>query len=179
MQIVELCNPAWMTMNLQARDKEGAIQELSTLLLHSDRISSLEPYVEAVREREEQVSTGVGMGIGIPHGKSSAVLLPSIAFGRSQQGVDFDAIDNQPVYLVFLLAVPSSFVDREYMKTLARLARLLVHESFREKLMNASSKEDILAAIQAAEARFGQGVARRAGELTSAQAESANGGVKR
>ena len=179
MQIVELCSPAWMTMDLQAKDKEGAIQELATLLLHSDRISSLEPYVEAVREREEQVSTGVGMGIGIPHGKSSAVVLPSIAFGRSQQGVDFDAIDNQPVYLVFLLAVPASFGDREYMKTLARLARLLVHESFREKLMNASSKEDVLAAIHTVEARFEQGAARREGERTSTQADSANGGVMR
>jgi fructose-specific phosphotransferase system IIA component len=153
MQIVELCHSEWMTMDLQATDKEAAIQELASLLLRSHRISSLDEYIQAVREREAQVSTGVGMGIGIPHGKSPAVLLPSIAFGRSQGGVDFDAIDGEPVYLVFLLAVPSSFGDREYMKTLARLARLLVHESFREKLMAASSKEQVLAAIQESEAK--------------------------
>ena len=160
-QIVDLCNPAWMTMDLQAVSKEEAIQELARLLLENNRISSLDEYVEAVHEREAQVSTGVGMGIGIPHGKSPAVKIPSIAFGRSQQGVDFDAIDGQPVFMVFLLAVPSSFNDHQYMKTLARLARLLVHEDFRKKLMEASSKEEVLTAIQDSEEKFEERMALR------------------
>jgi len=151
MRIAELFDPDCMTMDLQATDKWGAIAELAALLVPGGRISSLEQYLQAVREREAQVSTGVGMGIGIPHGKSDAVLLPTIAFGRSWPGIAWDSIDEQPVYLLFLLAVPASYGDREYMQTLAKLARLLVHETFRQKLMAARTKPEILSAIQESE----------------------------
>lgn len=147
MKIVELFYPSCMTMNLRASNKWDAIAELAGLLFDNGRLSSLQEYLAAVYEREKQVSTGVGMGIAIPHGKSSAVLLPSVAFGRSRSGIDFDAIDGNRVYLVFLLAIPASFSDREYLQTLARLARLLVHESFQTKLLSATSPEEILQVI--------------------------------
>ena len=87
------------------------------------------------------MSTGVGFGIGIPHGKSSSVLTPPIAFGRSNEGIEFDAIDGQPVRLVFLLAIPDTVDDKEYLNTLAKLARLIVHEDFRQKLLGAETLE--------------------------------------
>lgn len=161
MRIVQLFNPSWMTMDLQAATKWAAIAELATMLLQAGHLSSLEEYLQAVRQREEQVSTGVGMGIAIPHGKSDAVLTPAIAFGRSQAGLDFGSIDSEPAHLIFLLAVPSSFADREYMQTLARLARLLVHDSFQKRLMHAASKEGVLSAVQEAEVEYEQAVTAR------------------
>lgn len=159
MRIAELFTPECMRMDLCAQGKWEAIEELAGMLFDSGRISSVEDYVEAVREREAQISTGVGMGIGIPHGRCAAVQIPSIAFGRSRRGIEFDAIDEEPVALVFLLAVPSSLPDREYMQTLARLARLLVHESFREKLLAASATQDVLTAIEESEGPAEEGIA--------------------
>jgi PTS system fructose-specific IIC component len=151
MKIVELFHPSCMTMDLQATNKWDAVAELANLLFQNGRLSSLQDYLTAVYEREKQVSTGVGMGIAIPHGKSPAVLVPSVAFGRSRSGINFDAIDGMPVYLVFLLAIPASFSDREYLQTLARLARLLVHESFQTKLLSSVSPVDVLKVIQESE----------------------------
>ncbi len=141
MGIVDLLTLDCMTIDLQARNKWEAIHELSLLLLAAGRIKSADEFVEAVHQRENEVSTGVGFGIGIPHGKSSSVLKPSIAFGRSNEGIEFDAIDGQPVRLVFLLAIPDTVDDKEYLNTLAKLARLIVHEDFRQKLLGAETLE--------------------------------------
>ncbi len=143
MRIVDLFIENCMEMDLQARSKDEAIHELSLLFLSAGRIESLEVFEEAVHQREAQVSTGVGFGVGIPHGKSPAVLQPSIAFGRSQEGIEFTAIDQAPVRLVFLLAIPETVNDKEYLQTLAELARLIVHEDFRQQLLAAKTKEDV------------------------------------
>jgi|WetSurMetagenome_2_1015567.scaffolds.fasta_scaffold06700_9 fructose-specific phosphotransferase system IIA component len=131
------------TLDMKAKNKVEAIHELSLLLFASGRISSLELFEEAVHKREKEVSTGIGFGIGIPHGKSSAVNSLSIAFGRSENGIEFGAIDNQPVKMVFLLAVPEAIVDKEYLHTLSDLARMLVHEDFRQSLFEAKTKKDL------------------------------------
>ena len=144
-------------MDLSAVDKWGAIAELAGLLDSAGRLSSLPGFLSAVREREAQVSTGVGMGVGIPHGKSPAVFAPSIAFGRSHHGVDFAAIDGEPAYLIFLLALPDSLGNREYMRALADLARLLVHETFREGLLTATTVEEVMAVLQHARLEKGDG----------------------
>jgi len=145
-----------MTMDLSAADKWEAIAELAGLLETAGRLTSLPEFLAAVREREALVSTGVGMGVGIPHGKSPAVRTPSIAFGRSHHGVDFAAIDGEPVQLLFLLAVPESLGNREYMRALADLARLLVHETFRESLLAATSVEEVMAVLQHARLQKGE-----------------------
>lgn len=150
MQIIDLFPPECMTMDLQAANKWDAIHELAALLLRAGRIDSLEAFEQAVIEREKEVSTGVGFGIGMPHGKSAAVLQSSIAFGRSKDGIPFNAIDRQPVRLVFLLAVPETMSDKEYLGALSRLARLMVHEDFRSKLMQAETVDDVLQALEAA-----------------------------
>ncbi len=150
MQVVDLFVPECMTMDLQASNKWEAIRELALLLQQAGRIDSVEAYEQAVIEREKEVSTGVGFGIGIPHGRSAAVLKSSIAFGRSRAGIPFNAIDHQPVRLVFLLAVPETVDDKEYLGALSRLARLMVHEDFRGRLMQAETVEDVLQALQEA-----------------------------
>ena len=150
MQAADLFLPECMTMDLQAANKWEAIRELAGLLLKAGRISSVEQYEQAVVEREQEVSTGVGFGIGIPHGRSAAVLRSSIAFGRSKKGIPFHAIDHQPVQLVFLLAVPQAMGDKEYLAALSRLARMIVHEEFRSRLLQAETVEDVLQALEEA-----------------------------
>jgi fructose-specific phosphotransferase system IIA component len=148
MQTVDLFLPECMTMDLKAGDKQEAIHELTQLLFKAGRISSVEAFEEAAWQRENEVSTGLGFGIGIPHGKSAAVLKSSIAFGRSKNGIPFEAIDGEPVKLVFLLAVPETMDDREYLGALSRLARWMVHEEFRSGLMKAETVEDVLRALR-------------------------------
>lgn len=143
-----LFSPQWMAMCLQARTKWEAIEELATLLFASGRIASVTEYLSAVRAREAQVSTGLGHGIAIPHGISSAVIQPSVALGRAVDGIEFEAIDGEPVTLIFLLAIPAHFSNTEYLETLSSLARLLVHEDFRLKLMVAASASEVLSVIQ-------------------------------
>ena len=143
MDFMDLINPSWMVMELNAVDKWEAIAELSSLLYENNRISAVEEYILSVHEREYKTSTGVGFGIGIPHGKSRAVLHPSVAFGKSGNGIEFDAIDLQPVYLVFLLAVPENTSDNDYLKSLSELARLLVHQDVRQQLMKTTEKEEV------------------------------------
>jgi nitrogen PTS system EIIA component len=150
MQIVDLFLPECMTMDLKATNKWEAIRELALLLQKAGRIASAEAYEQAVIEREKQVSTGVGFGIGIPHGRSAAVLHSSIAFGRSRTGLPFNSIDHQPVRLVFLLAVPETMDDKEYLGALSRLARLMVHEEFRSRLLQAETVEGVLQALHEA-----------------------------
>jgi fructose-specific phosphotransferase system IIA component len=147
MRIVDLFDTQWIQMDLRAKDKWEAIQELGMLLHQGGQVTSLETFLSDVRAREDLGSTGVGKGIGIPHGKSSAVVSPSIAFGRSGSGIEFDSIDGDKVHLVFLLAVPEGTSDQDYMRTLARLARLLVHEEFVHGILAAGSPEEVLAAI--------------------------------
>ena len=148
MNIENVIDENCICLDLAAATKWDAINELANLLLAAGRITNVQEYVAAVRKREEQVSTGVGMGIGIPHGRSAAVCRPTVAFGRSTQGIDFDSIDEEPVDLLFLLAVPETVEDREYMATLASLARMLAHDDFQEKLRQAPSKPDVLTAFR-------------------------------
>jgi fructose-specific phosphotransferase system IIA component len=148
MEIIDLFTPECISMNLSSKNKWEAIHELARLLLDSSKINSITEYEQAVTKRENEVSTGVGFGIGIPHGRSSAVNQPAISFGRSGAGIEFDAIDNQPVHLVFLLAIPDSVDDKDYLHTLASLARMIVHEDFRTQLLEAKTKEDLFAILK-------------------------------
>jgi fructose-specific phosphotransferase system IIA component len=133
-----------MAMPLRANTKWGAIEELVALLVRQGRAVSQADLLAAVHEREELVSTGLGFGIAIPHAISHTVLIPSIAVGCTEPGIDFAAIDGEPVRLIFLLAIPQGFGDRAYLQTLSRLARLLVHADFRARLLDAGTPEEFL-----------------------------------
>ena len=147
MNITELLDQNLISLEMQAIEKWDAIRELSNLLIIENRIASLEDFMRDVEAREAQVSTGVGGGIAIPHAISKSVIIPSIVFGRSEKGIAYGAIDNLPVHLVFLFAIPKSYQDKEYLRTLACMARFLVHDDVREKLSKAVSFEDISSAL--------------------------------
>ena len=148
MQITDLLDPKLIKMSVRSQEKWEAVRELADLLFKDERISSLDLFVDAVKAREEQVCTGIGSGIAIPHAISEAVNIPSIVFGRSQNGIDYGSIDDALVHLVFLFAIPKLYSDKEYLRTLSSLARLLVHDSVIKNLNKAQTLEDVIEALQ-------------------------------
>lgn len=146
--IDEVTGPELITTDLSASDAAGAIAELADLLDAAGRLSDPDGFVGVVLAREEETGgTGMESGVAIPHGKSAAVTRPSVAFGRSATGLDFGAEDGTPADLVFLIAAPEG-ADDVHVTLLSRLARRLIHASFRTALREAGSPEEVFDIIQ-------------------------------
>lgn len=133
--MTELITPDLVDLDLKAADRHEAARALAARLADAGRVTDLEGFLADVRAREEQMPTGIEGGIGIPHARSAHVTAPSLAFGRSADGVDFGAADG-PAHLIFLIAAPEGG-GSEHMTILAALARRLVHESFKRSLATA------------------------------------------
>jgi len=139
-----------MKFGMEATDKKQAILELAELMWKHGFIEDLQGLVDATMEREAEYSTGIGMGVGIPHAKSAVVKQPVVAFGKSNKGIEFDSFDGEPVYLVFLIAVPEKS-DKEHLNILSTLSRALMHEEVRDALMRATTPEEVISAFQGKE----------------------------
>jgi len=139
MNVRELISQDLITLDLKAQDSNSAIAELADILDQAGKLDSLSGYVKAVHEREALTTTAVGFGVAIPHARSSAVKQTAVAFGRSvgfHWETNWETNSDELVRLVFLLAVPEKNPNTEYMRILASIARMLVHEDFRESLLN-------------------------------------------
>ncbi len=123
-------------LELSEKDRQGAVRSLARRMVDVGRVTDLEQFLADVEAREQQMETGLEGGIGIPHCRSSAVTEPTLAFGRSAEGVDFGANDG-PAHLIFLIAAPEGG-DAEHMTVLAALARRLVRQEFKQALMDAT-----------------------------------------
>ncbi|TYP55442.1 PTS sugar transporter subunit IIA [Thermosediminibacter litoriperuensis] len=137
-------NRELIELNMVAKTKEEVINEMAGMLFKSGAITSKEAFVNDVFERERIGTTGVGMGIAIPHGRSGSVINTSIAIAKLKEPVDWDSLDGKPVSLVFLLAVPKDGGENIHLKLLSGIASMLMEEDFREKLFNARDKEEVL-----------------------------------
>lgn len=137
-----------VAVNLKSRDKKGVIKELIDLVIRSGEVKpkDKESLVKILLDRELLGSTGIGLGIGIPHGKSTNVKNLIGAVGISKAGVNFDSLDGEPVYIFFLLIAPQESAG-PHLKALARISRLLKDKYFRDILKNAKSEKDLLNAI--------------------------------
>lgn len=133
--IDDLVNERLVVLDLQATDRDDAIAEMSARLVDDGRLSDPDEFRRMVLAREEQGPTGMEMGVAIPHGKSAAVERASIVVARSDAGIDFGAEDS-PSRLVFLIAAPDSSEDL-HVTLLSRLARRLVHDEFRQQILDA------------------------------------------
>lgn len=122
-----------------ANDRAAATRALAHRLAETGRVTNLDGFLADVAAREEQMPTGLEGGIGIPHARSEHVTIPSLAFGRTQAGVDWGAADG-PAHLIFLIAAPSGG-GADHMTILAALARRLVHASFREALSDVADAQ--------------------------------------
>lgn len=127
--------------------KLDAIDKLVDALCASGAIEDREAFREAVYARETVMSTGIGSGIAIPHVRVQHVTRPSIGVGISHDGVDFDTLDNQPVHVVVLFAMPSGS-QKEYLGLLAQVMTALKTPGFRERLSACNTPEEVVAAIE-------------------------------
>jgi fructose-specific phosphotransferase system IIA component len=148
--LTELLSVERIRIPLQARTKDELLVELVDVCADCNDIADRGEVLRAVREREAVLSTGIGHGVAIPHGKSAAVSQLRMAAGRSAAPVDFDALDGEPVSLFFLLVGPESAAG-PHIKALSRISRLVRQEEVRERLLAAQSAADFLHALQEAE----------------------------
>ena len=137
-------------MPLESGRKDELLRELVGLVMGPGQESDGEEVLRAVIEREAVLSTGIGGGVAIPHAKTNAVSTLRIAAGCTSTGVDFDALDGEPVRLCFLLVGPESDASA-HVKALSRIARVVRRESVRERLTQAKDSEEFLRVLDQAE----------------------------
>lgn len=138
MNLADILRPENILPELQASNRWEAIDELIGNLVTTTRIKTenRDAISAVVKKRETSMSTGIGFGIGIPHASTDLIQEVVGAFGRSKKGVNFDALDNQPVELVMLFLVPQGQFQK-HLHTLANIAKLLHKKEFRQALMDA------------------------------------------
>ncbi len=142
MKITDLIARESIIASLQAQTKQEVLIELTKAALHEDAGDKIDNVIKVLLDREKLGSTGIGDGTAIPHGKIPAVTTMKIAFGRSLAGIDFNALDGRPVYLFFLLLAPEHSQGM-HLRVLARISRMVRDASFRSKLMQAKSTDEI------------------------------------
>jgi len=153
MRLSELLNSSAVTLRLKARDKREAIVELVQLLEAAHGLNSQGEILDRVLRREAMMSTGIGYGVAIPHGKARAADRMVAACAVSQEGVDFASEDGQPVYLLVLFVSPEN-ATTQHVRALANLSRLLKEETVRRSLREAPNVEAFLSTLQSAESVY-------------------------
>lgn len=143
MKIKELVSEKITSLDLQAETKESVIDELVDLLYRDNRITDKSKFKEEILKREELGSTGIGFKVAIPHAKTEYVKQPSLAFGLSNKGVDYDSLDGDKAHIFFMIAAPAEGANL-HLQTLAKLSRKLIHKEFREALLNVTSNEELM-----------------------------------
>lgn len=151
MRLTELINPQAVNTRLRARTKRDAIGELVELLESAHGIDSHGEVLDRVLRREAMMSTGIGNGVAIPHGKAKLVDRMVAACGVSQEGIEFESADGEPARLFILLVAPETG-GALHVKVLANISRLLKEESVRQSLREAPNADAFVAALRAAEA---------------------------
>ncbi|MFW6147544.1 MAG: PTS sugar transporter subunit IIA [Thermodesulfobacteriota bacterium] len=142
MKLSEILTPECIISDLKAHDKKGALEELSGIITAKERSLNKGYLLQVLLERERLGSTGIGEGIALPHGKVRTLNRLLVCFGRSLEGLSFDSIDEQPVYLFFLLVAPENSAGA-HLQALAKISRFLKDNRFRQRLMDAKSSEEI------------------------------------
>jgi fructose-specific phosphotransferase system IIA component len=140
-------------MDMKAGDKDAAIEELVELLCSAYRLKEKAVILKAIMSREEKASTGIGMGLAVPHAKTSAADKLYVAFGLSREGVDFDSADGERSHLFFIMVSPK---DRTgpHIQALAGISRLIKHEEVRKGLMSCNKAGELLSFIASAEKQY-------------------------
>ena len=150
MRIRDLLAPESICLNGAAADKKDVLNQMVDLMEKSGKVSDKENYLAAVFAREEEGTTGVGDGIAIPHGRCTGVNKPGLAAMVLPQGVEYEALDDEPVNLIFLIAAPEG-AGNVHITILSKLSMMLMDDTFTESLRKAKSVEEFLNIIDAAE----------------------------
>lgn len=150
MRITELLDKRSIRIDGAPKSKNEALDQMVELMAKSGKINDLEAYRQEVYRREEEGTTGVGEGIAIPHGKGAFVDKPGLAAMVVKDGVDYDALDGEPVHLIFLIAAPNT-KDNVHLDVLSKLSVLLMDEDFSRALQNAKSPEEFMKIVDEAD----------------------------
>ncbi|HJB00213.1 MAG TPA: fructose-specific PTS transporter subunit EIIC [Candidatus Mediterraneibacter merdavium] len=150
MRITDLLDKRSISLTAAPKTKSEAIDQIVDLMVKSGKINDKEAYREQVYEREKESTTGIGEGIAIPHGKCDAVSAPGLAAMVVKDGVEFDALDGQPVTLMFLIAAPNT-KDNVHLDVLSKLSVLMMDEDFSNSLRKAKDADEFLEIIDRAD----------------------------
>ncbi len=152
MKILEVLDKEAILVELKSDDKKGVLEEL---VAPAARIAGVnhEEVMRVLLERERLGSTGIGGGIGIPHGKLKSLKSLVLGFGLSRKGVDFESMDGKPTHIFFLLVTPENSTGL-HLKLLARISKILKNDLLKEKLLAATDSDEILSIIKEEDDRF-------------------------
>jgi fructose-specific phosphotransferase system IIA component len=143
MTVIELLVADIVKTPLVSKDKPDTLRELVQILKDANQINDFDAVLEAVRNREDQMSTGLQDGIAVPHGKTTAVSNLKMAIGIAPEGIDFDALDGQPSKLFFLLVAPPD-QSGPHVEALAEIAKLAQSKAFCKALIHADNAQEVI-----------------------------------
>ncbi|MEO0098488.1 MAG: PTS sugar transporter subunit IIA [candidate division WOR-3 bacterium] len=146
-RLVELLERGGVILNIKAKEKVEVIKEMAQVLIDKGLILNTDEFFTEILRRENLESTGIGMGVAIPHARTKAVKDLVLVFGRSEEGVDFASLDKKPSHLLFLISAPEDKKE-EYIYTLAKISKLVRKDEVRIKLNKAKTEEELLAIIR-------------------------------
>lgn len=150
-KLTDITNLELIDIHLNGSTRDEIIDEMIGKLNHVHALHSPGEFKEAILRREQESTTGIGMNIAIPHGKSDAVIKPSVVFGIKKEGVDWKSLDGTEAKLIFMIAVPKESAGNEHLKILQMLSRKLMDDGYREQLLSVQTKEEayrLLGAIE-------------------------------
>jgi PTS system nitrogen regulatory IIA component len=153
LKIADFLDAAKVIPDLKGKDKKAVLKEMADWMASQDRSLDAQKLLETLLEREKISSTAIGEGVAIPHGKMAGVQKICGVFARSPQGVNFDSVDGGLTYLFFLLIAPEDSAA-DHLKALARISRLLKDSSFRARLMEGKTREEIFNVIKEEDQKF-------------------------
>jgi len=150
MKLSKFCDEKLVTFDLKTKTKNDVIEELVDLAATSSLVKDRDELLRDIIHRENMVTTGIGYGVAFPHAKTKATKGIVIAFGRSQEGIDFEAMDKKPVHVFFLIAAPEDAIGA-HLNVMARLSYIMKSEENRQQLMSVNSPGELLAIIDSVE----------------------------
>jgi mannitol/fructose-specific phosphotransferase system IIA component (Ntr-type) len=150
MRLRDLLDEASVKVGLESEDKEECIEEMVDLLVRAGRITDRGGALQAIRQREDEATTGIGKGIAIPHGKHKSIPELVAAMGTSREGIEYDSVDGKPVHVVILL-LASIRSSGPHVRALAEIARLMGIPGFYRKSVESHTSAELLALIDGEE----------------------------
>ncbi|EAF4555624.1 PTS sugar transporter subunit IIA [Listeria monocytogenes] len=144
MEVKDILTKELVVFDLKATTKETAIEEMAEMLDERGILADKATYVQAVLEREAHSTTGIGNNIAIPHGKSESVTKSAIVFARTKEMIEWESLDDEPVNMIFLLAITDSDKTDAHLKILAEIATKLMDDDIVENLKNTRDEEEVI-----------------------------------
>jgi PTS system nitrogen regulatory IIA component len=147
-ELAEFFQESLCIFNLESSDKRGALNEMVDCISREYGLKDKDLILEMLMNRESLGSTGIGKGVAFPHGRSIAVRELTLLFARSENGVEFDALDKKPTHLFFLIIAPPQDKENLYLQVLGQLVELIKTSSIRQRLIEAADYEQLNVALR-------------------------------